>query len=273
MRRFPRVFVIGIAASLLGGCPISWPPKPRPPAPVKTAAQPPVSSRNIYNKVINRPKALTQEEKNLFLGAQMQNNTGSQSMQEGNLNEAANRFTNSLAIVDDYVLPMANLGRTYYLLGKFGLAKDYLDAALATTTRIEPNNVPLLTLLHIDLGNLYRQSDQMEQAQQEYYAALQLTPDFPRAHFELGNLYLKQGQWESALERFNRTLELDASPDYDSARLGRAIAQHSLGRDLEAWQDILELERRGYQVNENLKNTVVESLRQQREAGQFRPGS
>jgi tetratricopeptide (TPR) repeat protein len=72
----------------------------------------------------------------------------------------------------------------------------------------------------IDEGNALEDAGEFDAAQGRYAAAIELTPDWPKAHLNLGNVLLAKGDLQGAFAAYTKTLELDA---------GYAPAHYNLG--------------------------------------------
>lgn len=60
-------------------------------------------------------------------------------------------------------------------------------------------------------GNLYFQSNQLEQAKRDYITAIKSFPEFRRAHQNLGLIYLQQQNFPEAVKSLGRAVELGES--------------------------------------------------------------
>lgn len=216
-------------------------------------------------------KRLSMEEKNNLTGARMHNKSGMAAYQGKQYATAAEHFRMALRLVPDYVDAMNNLGRTLYAQGLFEEALIAYNQALKTVLKLEPDNDMVLANIHANMGDTYRQTRRYDKALEHYQEVLALKPKLPRAQYEMGNLYLKQGKPAEAKGHFQHALELD--PRFDKALLGRAISNNLLKQYTEAWQDIMLLEERGYEINEGLRKSTIRGLEKEREGKRFRPGT
>lgn len=92
----------------------------------------------------------------------------------------------------------------------------------------DPRNAPAVQLR----GLIYAQLGHLNEAVEDFRAAVALTPDDPVAHNNLGNALRPLGQWEESLAECARALAL--KPDYLDAQLSRANALLDLARPEEA---------------------------------------
>lgn len=193
--------------------------------------------------------------------AKLKNIEGLQACQRGDYETAIGLFT---AAAEHEQKPEVynNLGRALYWSGRYNMALKAYRKAEAMGGR----NAALLS----NIGDVYRQVGQHDRAMDYYFDALDEQPDLARVHYELGNLYIKRGDYENAIFRINRSLELD--PGFNKAMLGRLIAYTLQKQYVKAYEDMRVLERRGYDINKDLRLEVLNGLNAAREETAFRPG-
>jgi tetratricopeptide (TPR) repeat protein len=85
---------------------------------------------------------------------------------------------------------------------------------------------------HNNLGNVFSQEGDHQQAIRHFQAALEIRPSYPKAHNNLANAYLELGELDAALRHFERALEL--APDSFQVHYNMARALVRLGRLEEA---------------------------------------
>jgi len=194
--------------------------------------------------------------------AEMLNEEGLRACQEKNYNKAVNLFQRAVQIRPDVAIFRNNLGRCWYWLGEYDLAIAELREAI----RLDPNDAGA----YANMGDVYRQRENYDEALRMYQEALERDPNLGRVHYEVGNLYLKRNQFAIAESRLKKALELD--PGNNRALLARAILYHLTHRDELAWQDIQELRKRGFEVNEDLRAAVLDGMQEKKNKKRFRPG-
>ena len=135
-----------------------------------------------------------------------------------------------LALAPDYASAQANLGISYYALGKYDSAAVALQTALAT----DPD------LLHANyaLGLIYnaqgREHDKALAVLQKVAAA---DRDDPHVRYYMGQMRAKLNEGEAAIADFKEAIRLD--PYNVSAYYGLANLYRRLGRE-EEWKSTLE---------------------------------
>lgn len=229
----------------------------------------PVSRGGLYERQL-RGDNLNAKERNLVTLAKMNNDVGLVEFQKARYMHAIDRFQKAIGAIPDYIDAINNLGRTYYMMGKFGLAMSTLKQAQQIAERQSLDNSNILAGIHANIGDIYRQREDYTQAILEYQEVLRLAPLMPRAHYEIGNLYLKQAKYKEAIYRFNKALELDIK--YNKALLNRSICYYLTGNFKKSWKDIMTLEERGFEVDDDFRNKVVKAIKQERRKEGFQPG-
>lgn len=139
---------------------------------------------------------------------------------EGLLNRAAKRFEEALnksATVDQKVVAMHRLGRTYERLGDYGKALKIYQLAIKILKKGAHADHYNLALTYNNLAWLYYRKNNFKLAEKTYYLALNLIRG--KAHNDLlgkvynglGILYDLQGNYEEAIGFFKNTLALTCS--------------------------------------------------------------
>jgi tetratricopeptide (TPR) repeat protein len=99
----------------------------------------------------------------------------------------------------------------------------------------------------LNLGTVYFNQRQWEQAEASYRKALEVRADYGLAHYNLGNLYDETGRPMEAVEQYKKALEID--PSYADAHYNLALLYQSASEPLSAlrhWRIYLRLEPAGY---------------------------
>jgi tetratricopeptide (TPR) repeat protein len=88
-----------------------------------------------------------------------------------------------------------------------------------------------------NLGNAYRNQGRMDEAIEEFRAALRLKPNFVEAHNNLGLTYVDKGLLDTAIQRFKKALYL--KPDYAEAHNNLGLAYTKQGATDEAVEELI----------------------------------
>ena len=93
---------------------------------------------------------------------------------------------------------------------------------------------PNSAMVQFDLGGLYEQSGELEQAQQQFAKVVELDPKFVEGLLALGRVEIKRGDPQASLEPLNSALTLAIQLNHDEARANMlqaiGIAYKQLGR-------------------------------------------
>jgi tetratricopeptide (TPR) repeat protein len=109
--------------------------------------------------------------------------------------------------------------------GKIKLAKN----SLLTSIKLFNNNANAYN----NLGNIYSELNQLQEAATAYKRAIDITPSDPSAYHNLGDLWLsQQHSADLALPYISKALEL--SPDFIPSRLNMGVINMLLGNDEKA---------------------------------------
>jgi tetratricopeptide (TPR) repeat protein len=129
------------------------------------------------------------------------NNLGVVQFEKGNVEDAIEKYQQSLGLHPDY--PEA-----HYNLGSALLQKGYADEAIRhceEALKIQPNEPDA----HIVLGNAFMAKQDVDRAIAHYVQALQLRPDDSNAHYNLGTALKQKGDAERAAQEYEKALELE----------------------------------------------------------------
>jgi len=124
-----------------------------------------------------------------------------------------------------------------------GLSIDRAISAYQKAIEIDPTQASSL----VNLGTIYYNQRDWENAKECYLRALQSRPVYALAHFNLGNLYDEIGEWHKALEQY--LAALDDQPDYPDAHYNIALLHQTHGETLKAvrhWRAYLKSDPNGY---------------------------
>jgi predicted ATPase len=117
--------------------------------------------------------------------------------------------------IDDYHgIAQAERGRGYinWRQGEYRKALDHYDICIDFATKI--NDLPVIAVTYIDIGNIYNYLGEWEQANAYYTESIEHLSkigwlhEMGRAYNGLGDIFAKQENWEIAIENFERAEEI-----------------------------------------------------------------
>ncbi len=156
------------------------------------------------------------------------NNLGSALRTLGRMPEAKQAFARALTLKPDYVLAAANLARAQRDVGELEQAEATVRAALTQTAHSPPFR-PLLVLL----AGLLRERNELDEAAQFYWRAIQAAPDESSGEwFNLGLVMSERGDPTRARDAFARSYAQDRGEL--RALLGRHLALPMVYDDAQA---------------------------------------
>jgi tetratricopeptide (TPR) repeat protein len=123
---------------------------------------------------------------------------------------------------DDFEI-MTALAKSYFDAGEFENAISVALQALKVHTEATPRND--LANLHLLIGNLSRQSGQIDQAIQYFTEAINLCPDYLEPYLELGLARKEQREYKQALEIFEQATTIAPEDPRASFQAGLAFKE------------------------------------------------
>jgi tetratricopeptide (TPR) repeat protein len=154
---------------------------------------------------------------------------------------------------------LGGVANVYAAIGRIQHNQLDLDGAVSAYSKrvdLTPNDVGA----HIDLGDVYRAQDRLDEALAEYSIASLLDATNVRALATAAQIHAAAGRDESAVNLLRRAVALD--PSHLEARYALSRALLRLGLDDEA--------RRELEVFEQLQQKALQDQRRQFEENQFR---
>ncbi len=121
--------------------------------------------------------------------------------------EAMSEFQAELANDPDHV-------QAQLYLADANIQVNQMDAAKVLLERVEKQN-PAIPLVHIDLGIVYSEAGQAEDAIRELQIAEKMAPADVDIHWRLGRLYRSAGKVEEAKAEFEKAKTLNQKADDD----------------------------------------------------------
>jgi len=131
--------------------------------------------------------------------------------------------------IDDYHgIAQAERGRGYinWRQGKYRKALDHYDICIDFATKI--NDLPVIAVTYIDIGNIYNYLAEWEKANAYYTESIEHLEkigwlhEMGRAYNGLGEIFAKQNEWEHAIENFENSEEISKKIG-DSYKRGWAL--------------------------------------------------
>ncbi|MGD0884091.1 MAG: tetratricopeptide repeat protein [Thermodesulfovibrionales bacterium] len=131
-----------------------------------------------------------------------------------------NVWKNDYTLWSDTVRKAPDEAWPHYNLGTAYAKRTRLDEAaneFIAALKLDPDFADA----HNNLGYAYANQNRLDEAVNEYITALRLRPDYADAHYNLGNAYLNQNRCDEAVNEYITALRL--RPDYVTARFNLEI--------------------------------------------------
>jgi tetratricopeptide (TPR) repeat protein len=120
-------------------------------------------------------------------------------LRKNDMKNAINAFEMALAVDEDYVNALFNLGDIYLTLSMKNSDKNIIQISLSYFIRVielEPNNWEAFN----NLGTLYLQLGDKRKTKESWIKTLEINPKSARTHYFLGMLYLSEGKLKESLD-------------------------------------------------------------------------
>jgi tetratricopeptide (TPR) repeat protein len=141
-------------------------------------------------------------------------NFGDAAFREGKYGVAIANYRRSLEILPDQVPVLTNLAIAYRKIG------DAASGARILTDALQRQTSPSLrAVIHHNLGELYEEQDQWDQALHYYQEALRCDVGHDRTCRRLAMLYIKMGDYQKARAAFETALMHLLNPDLEYRRM------------------------------------------------------
>lgn len=132
-------------------------------------------------------------------------NLASVYLDQERLDEAEQEYLKTLALRPGHISSRIGLSSVYNKKGLYGQAIKTLE--LIITENVSNANI---SLVRLNLGELYGKTGQIENAITEWEAALKIDSSLQPAHFNLGTAYMMKGALNRAEEAFKYCLKLNS---------------------------------------------------------------
>lgn len=127
----------------------------------------------------------------------------------------------AVSISPQSVLDWQNLSSIYRSLIGFGQnAENFAIVSAQQAVLLDPNNPQE----YINLGGIYYQLGQWENAQRQFQIAISLKPDFANAYYNLGHALESKGDLQAALNQYNTVKTLVAQNSEATKKINGEIA-------------------------------------------------
>lgn len=140
---------------------------------------------------------------------------------QGNYVAAIAEYRNVLALSPGRPGIHYRLGRTYLAKWRATQSLTDLDAAkdeFSLELQVDPNN----SNAAYEIGEMYRMSGKLDDAQAFFEAAVKAHPDFPEALVGLANVLASQSKWQEALPHLERAVKIRPEDQVAWYRLSQA---------------------------------------------------
>jgi tetratricopeptide (TPR) repeat protein len=134
----------------------------------------------------------------------------------------------------------------------------YVNVETLWRTTLAEN--PACWMAHNNLGSVLQQTGRLQEAVEQYEAAISLDPDGAEEHNNLGDVLYQTGRVAEAMEQYEQALQI--KPDYASAQnnLGEALFQTGrVPEAMEHFEEALRLNPNEASAHVNLGNAFIQS--------------
>lgn len=170
---------------------------------------------------------------------------------EGQLSDAANRFSQLIQTEPDNALAHSHLSAILYKLGKEDEAKKHSEAAVL----LDAN----MANAHFILANVLQKEGFRSEATSHYEAVVELEPDLFEGRITLGSIYAEDERWPEAIAQLTKAVEL--RPDAVDAHFQLARCLQVFGKFQEAdtaYEQALQLAPKNSRILYSSSTNLVE---------------
>ena len=153
------------------------------------------------------------------------------------LKEAVNVYLRAVIIREDDFDANLNLSACYFQLGKYDLAEEYCNAAIAVN--------PKSPQAHSNLGIIYDSQNQLYKAIRAYKDSLELDTNQPKILLNLGSTYMRQGMCKAAMSPFRLAARQDPKDPAPFRQIGQCYYRlKEYEKAVKAYEQALSLDPR-----------------------------
>lgn len=150
------------------------------------------------------------------------------------LKEAVNVYLRAVVIREDDFDANLNLSACYFQLGKYDLAEEYCNAAIASD--------PKSPQAYSNLGIIYDSQNQLYKAVRAYKDSLELDTNQPKILLNLGSTYMRQGLCKAALSPFHLAARQSPEDPAPFRQMGQAYYRlKQYDKAVKAYQQAISL--------------------------------
>ena len=179
--------------------------------------------------------------------AQMHAKEGDLEYRRQEFDFAIEKYQKAIAYYSEYTTAIFKLARTYYKLKDFINAQFYIEQGLSIDPQQEQSEKML--------GDIYRNSDNIEQARTHYINAIKINENYFQAFYSLGSLYLSIGRLNEAHDVLNNAILI--APTYAKAYGALGTVEQELGninKAIQNYSKAIELDSKTYDIHYRLSN-------------------
>ncbi len=136
-------------------------------------------------------------------------------------------WKDSFTLWSDVIKKSPQIASAHNNLGNVFKETNQIDEAMEEykkAVRIDPENAKA----HFNLASLYQEQGNMNDAVLHYREAIRIKPDLEEAYNNLGNILVKEGRFEEALKEYKKAIKI--SPDYFPANLNLGVIYYKTGQ-------------------------------------------
>ena len=166
-------------------------------------------------------------------------------------------WSNNESLWKDVVTKSPQKAVGYYNLGVIYQDKGDLDDAVREY-QLALEQDPAYVLAHINLGIIYHSKGLIDRAIREFSIAIELDPDLSQAYYNLGRVFQYQGRNDSAIEQYQ--LAIKFKPDYPEAHnnLGAIYKSKGFAEDaVRHFQASIRIRPESANTHNNLGSTYM----------------
>ncbi len=171
---------------------------------------------------------------------------------KGENDEALDWFLKVLQYEPTHLYASLKIAHLYRIMNKPEEARPYFLQAMETYQRFLSNTKSdkAKTALHSTIGEIYFGAGDLDQAEQHFRAAIDLTPDRKGLHYNLASIYEAKGNLPAAMDEYRKETEVDSENFKAFNNLGLLYRQaRQLDRAALCFQRVVQLlpkDARGY---------------------------